>query len=76
MLLGTLISGRNGRTRLGRLGPRVRLGVTLLALVMIALSSGPANASAGNHRRGYGWRVSCPGDDRAGFSREFAGWRL
>ena len=51
MLLGTLISGRNGQTRLGRWWPRVRPGVTLLALAMIALSSGPATASAGSDNR-------------------------
>ena len=51
MLLGTLISGRNGQTRLGRWWPGVRPGLTLLALAMIALSSGPANASAGSDNR-------------------------
>ena len=51
MLLGTLISGRNGQTRLGRWWPRVRPGLTLLALAMIALSSGPATASAGSDNR-------------------------
>jgi len=51
MLLGTLISGRNGQTRLGRWWPTVRPGVTLLALAMIALSSGPATASAGSDNR-------------------------
>ena len=51
MLLGTLISGRNGQTRLGRWWPTVRPGVTLLALAMIALSSGPATATAGSDNR-------------------------
>ena len=51
MALGTLISGRNGQTRLGRWWPRVRPGLTLLALAMIALSSGPATASAGSDNR-------------------------
>jgi hypothetical protein len=51
MLLGTLISGRNGQTRLGRWWPRVRPGLTFLALAMIALSSGPATASAGSDNR-------------------------
>jgi len=51
MLLGTLISGRNGQTRLGRWWPGVRPGLTLLAMAMIALSSGPATASAGSDNR-------------------------
>lgn len=51
MLQRFLISGRNGPSRLSLWWPRLRLGVALLALALIASLSGPAAASAesGSH---------------------------
>ena len=51
MLLGHLISGPNGPSRLGSWWPRLRLGAVLLALALIASVSGPATvgAESANH---------------------------
>ena len=56
MLLRQLAFSRNGPSRLGKWWPRLRLGGTLLALVLIASISAPAAASAegGNHGQASG----------------------
>jgi hypothetical protein len=46
MLQRLLTSGRHGTSRLGSWWPRLRLGLALLALALVASLSGPAAASA------------------------------